>query len=112
MGCCVASLVDVHPADLPNEGVTGRDRDELNEWLQARFGRRLEVVRGQHYTDMPRGHWIALLHRGSSTAHAVLAEGSQVLCDPAGHKPGFLWPDDLACAHDPDLPLGWRLVAA
>jgi hypothetical protein len=113
VACCVASFIGVHPADLANDGSTQKDRDELDSWLRARFGRRLELVQGNSYADMPSGTWIALLHRRNGLSHAMLAKGSTLLHDPAtANGGGPIWPDDLAYAHDRDLPLGWRVVNA
>jgi len=113
LGCCVATLVGVHPCDLPNVGESGDDRDELNEWLQANHGKRLELVWGERLADAPQGWWIAQIARGPLLTHAVLAQGSQVIHDPAlADGAGHLWAGDLAAAHDPELALGWRLVSA
>jgi hypothetical protein len=81
------------------------------EELEALDPARLPL--GNSYADMPSGTWIALLHRRNGLSHAVLAKGSTLLHDPVmANGGGPMWPDDLAYAHDRDLPLGWRVVNA
>ena len=112
VACCVATLVGEHPADLPNDGRTDDDRAALNQWLQTRHGRRLEPIYGDSYDDMPKGLWIALLHRRHNLNHAVLARGGTIVHDPAlKNGAGHIGPGDLAYAHDRSIALGWRLAA-
>lgn len=109
-GClpaCVASLVGVHPGDLPQTDQVA----EMDDYLRAAFGRTLEPVYGTTVDDLPAGHWVALEGRSANVAHAVLARRSEAVHDPAGGTPTHLW-GNLARRHNRELPLGYRLVAA
>jgi hypothetical protein len=115
LNACLASLVDVHPVDVPHDDDSWFDVERLNRWLEPR-GRRLVPVWpaetwGESY---PTGAWVAFLGRGPGLAHAVLAEGNRITHDP-GHSNGgsaHLYPGELAHARDRSQPLGYRLVTA
>jgi hypothetical protein len=105
----VASLVGCHPGDVPHDDERPLDLGRLNEWLAPR-----ELVPvypvgfwGESY---PAGYWIALIARRPGMCHAVLARRGDVVFDPADGRPGNLWPSDLACAYDRDLPLGFQVA--
>jgi hypothetical protein len=115
LNAVLASLVDVHPVDVPHDLDDGRlDLERLNAWLEPQ-GRRLVPVhaRGTWGESYPSGDWIALLYRTSNVMHAVLARGNEITHDPSvrNGRSGHLSPDDLAYAHNPDWPLGFRVDA-
>lgn len=117
LGCCVATLIDMAPYDLPTDGSSHRDRVTLDKWLQRMRGKRLVEVHAERLADVGDGLWIALLHRRAGVNHAVLARGRgghhQVVHDPAvSNGAGHLWATDLARAFDHALPIGYKLVAA
>jgi hypothetical protein len=117
LNCCLASLVDVHPVDVPHEDDDWLDLHKMNRWLVAEHGRRLEEVWWPPATPwghaVPAGEWIALIDRGPRRSHAVLARGTTRIHDPGlgDGRHTFLSPQALAHAYDQRAPLGYKLTA-
>lgn len=112
--CCLASLVGSEPRELPSAD-DGLDLEEQNAWLASRgFALKPVVARDTWGESYPNGLWIAILQRRRGVGHAVLAQHSRIIHDPAFRNgwSGTLWPEDLAHVYDRSLPLGFELVRA